>query len=84
VAVPRAEGPFTVRQPIVGFQRAIGEFFASAFAGRATISSAGLPVLDDADDDGFTAREERSAGTSDNDPRSRPSVGNAHPRDVGF
>jgi hypothetical protein len=81
---PRAVAPFRIRQPIVGYQRAIGEYFASAFAGRTTISLGSLTVLDDTDDDGFTASEERAASTSDNDPSSHPPGPRAHSRDVGF
>ncbi len=76
--------PYRIRQPIVAYQERIGEFFVSAFAGSTSISSTGIEPIDDMDDDGWTADEERTGGTDPFDPISHPSGSAPHPRDVGF
>lgn len=81
---PRLGETYRVREPIVAYQAAIGRFVTSAFAGSATISAEAMAPLLDVDDDGWTDEEERTAGTSPNDPTSHPAGAPPHVRDVGF
>lgn len=80
----RATREVRVRQPIVGYQRAVARFFRGAFMGAAEIDAAGLSPLLDWDDDGWTDAEERAMSTDPYDPTSVPPGAAPHPRDVGF
>jgi len=79
----------TIRQPVVGEQRATIAFMKSVWAGAPTIDVGdarflGLAPAKDFDDDGHCDDAERTAGTNPYDPSSRPAGAAGCVRDLGF
>ncbi|HEY4058015.1 MAG TPA: alpha/beta fold hydrolase [Kofleriaceae bacterium] len=80
--------PITIRQTVVGEQRAIVAFIASVFAGTPKIdvtnsAFTGLAPVNDFDDDGACDSDETAAGTDPLNPSSVPSTKNCM-RTLGF
>lgn len=80
-----ASGPSVrIRNPAVIYQRAIGSFFTTTWAGMGAIDAAGMSAYQDFDDDLWTDDEERAMSTDPFDPMSHPAGMAPRTRDVGF
>lgn len=73
-----------IRNPAVIYQRAIAQFFTSAWSSMATIDASGMIGYEDWDDDLWTDAEERAMNSDPFDPMSRPAGTPPRTRDVGF